>query len=574
MLYYYKIRKRQRLQARKWFIISFISVLVWAYFYPGSFADVVPELDRRSLPSLPTNIFPTDRPIEHKKVKVKTPSSSTSPDKSISIEEVRRVESELNRQGKSKEASELAYSLDLLERIEKDGPIAKTRIKAIKRDLAETVAYFKAGNSASNRMKILDDKGSNLAYVYYPNYGVHFNPVTTANLAIDEYKKGNYERFTKIVDNLLDIAVVKEYPGVGKFCIWENYYDLEFGTLKFPAPWPSGMAQGLILDIVGKSYKLTGNRKYLEAGEFIINSFKVPWYEGGVTDTDEHGNWYLEVAATNKLRILNGFLFTLQSIYNYYEQTKSPKALALFNAGTKEARMHIKDYDLGYWSNYSLISGNLASYNYHKIHVDLLWKLYTITGIQEFKTYAERFDFYLKYRFINIPPTHPSFKVITSLAEKGIIISKDGWFSSHANISRAEFIGWLARALGWKPSAVYKGYYPDVDQNCEDWNYIETAFEKGLKFSNEGGLFRPQDSISRAEMASILCTAVRLPGDRPAPQVADIPNNSQSYNNIKLVLANGLMEPYEPNYFRPDIKVTKEQAAITLFKLLEAKNSR
>jgi len=533
MLYYYKIKKKRRFGAKKQLAVACMSVLLWAYFYPGSFATVVPKLNKEALPSLPASIAPIP---EHPKPKIALKKPVT---RLISLSAMERAKKELEYEGKNREAAELNYNLVLLKKIDKGGSASSTNSKTLKQDIAKTISYFSAGNTASKSAQILwNYDGGNLAYVYYPNYGVHFNPVTTANLAMDYYAKGNYKKVVKIADELLDNATVKEYPGVGKYYLWQYCFDLQFNKYNFPAPWASGMAQGLVLDVVGKAYKITGDKKYVKAGEFILNSFKVPWNEGGVTDTDEHGNWYLEVAATNKLHILNGFLFTLDSIHNYYEVTHNPKAQRLFMAGVNEAKSHLQQYDLGYWSNYSLLAGDRASYGYHKIHVDLLKKLYDITNVPEFKTYADKFGFYLKNRFIDIPPTHPSFQAISTLTERGVITSTDGWFGAQTQISKSEFVRWLARMRGWKPSTYYHGYYADIKRDRADWGYIEAAFDNGVRLTDDKGLFNPDDYISRADMASILCKAFAVS-----------------------------TEKNEPDYFRPELKITREQAANMLYKL-------
>lgn len=562
MLYYYRIKKRRSLATKKWLTTSLILALACIYFYSGLRAGVIPEINDYVLPS-----FSLDGLVDKFTAK-SNKSTVNSGSNNMSIDDAKAFVNELKEEGKRKEAEELNYSLDLVTKISKDEPATETRVKTLLRDIEKTIGFFNAGNTASNRMQILGDyDGGNLAYVYYPNYGVHFNPVTTANMALEHYKKGNYKKVTEITDDLLATAIERKHPTAGKYYIWEYYFDLEFRNLTIPAPWTSGMAQGLILDTVGKSYKITGDKKYLIAGDAILTSFKVPWNEGGVTDCDEHGNWYLEIAATDKLRILNGFLFTLKSVYGYYRHTGNPKALALFNSGVYEAKAHLKDYDLGYWSNYSLLKGNLATYEYHNVHVSLLNTLHQTTGITEFKTYASKFDFYLKNRFIDVPPYHRSYKTISLLAEQRIITSRYGLFSGRNEMRRAEFIIWLTRLMKWKPATIYNGYYTDVRRDREDWGYIEAAYEKGLRFDKDG-LFGPTESINRAEMASILCKALALKPGELTVNAVDIGSPGYSRDAIQLALSNGLMDVDKTGCFNPNLNVTKEEAANILYRCL------
>jgi len=564
MLYYYKVKKKRRFKAKELLAIAFMSTLVWAYFYPGSFANIMPELEKPSLPSLPSSLLssstaPDESHIEQEKV---------DPQPTISLNDARQVKEELKKEGKKREASELKYSLDLVDSIDRSNPAAETRVKMIMQDIEKTITYFAAGNTASDKMAILKDyDGGNLAYVYYPNYGVHFNPVTTANMGIEHYGKGNHEKVVKITDELIAHAIEREYPDVGSYYIWENYFDLEFGAQKFEAPWTSGMAQGLILDLIGKSYEITKDKKYLLAGEKVLNSFRVPWSEGGVTDYDEHGNWYLEVAATNKLRILNGFLFTLDSLHNYYKQTGNTKAQKLFYVGASEAKAHIQDYDLGYWSNYSLVEGNKASFEYHKIHTTLLYRLYDTTEEPVFKEYGDKFNYYLKYHFIDIPKEHRSYEKITALTKGGVIVNENGWFGPHDVMTKADFIVWLCRVKNWSPNAVFHGYYRDIGRDRTYWGYIETLKERGIDLGDKDGLIWPDKEVTRGEAAAILCAVYETPLSGN-PLMKDISGDHPYYKEINIAVSNNLMGVYEPNYFRPDLKLTREQAASLFYELI------
>ncbi|MDI6816857.1 MAG: D-glucuronyl C5-epimerase family protein [Actinomycetota bacterium] len=563
MLYYYKVKKHRGFRIKEMLLATLLAVLALAYFYPDSLANVMPVLERPSLPQLNPGALSSKSGIAVEGIQVEnTPGT-------VTLEKAVQVKKDLEEEGRRREAAELQYSLDLIAQIDKNTPEAQTRIKIIMQDIDKTISYFLAGNTASEKMEILKDyEGANLAYVYYPNYGVHFNPVTTANMALQHYSKGNHEKFVAITDELLDCAIEPTYPGVGAYYIWENHFDLEFGSRKFAAPWNSAMAQGLILDLAGKCYEITGDKKYLRAGEKILNSFRVPWDKGGVTDYDEHGNWYLEVAATDQLKILNGFLFTLDSLHDYHERTGNKKALKLFDAGIAEAKEHLGEYDLGYWSNYSLVKGNKASYEYHKIHATLLYRLYEFTGEATFKEYADKFNNYLKYNFIDIPQEHRSFKQITALSEAGIITNENGWFGPHNVMTKTEFAMWLCRIKNWSPNKVFHGYYRDVGRDRSNWSYIETLKERGVDLGDKDGLFNPDDEVTRDEAAAILSAAYNTPIDGK-PTMRDVPADHKYYNEIRLAVGNELISLYGPNFFRPDLKLTREQAALTFYRLLD-----
>lgn len=550
MLYYYEIKRRRRHSVKRWFATLSILLIAWIYF-SNPLAVTVPEVAKEV-----SRFVKLNSPLSKSEGQMEEVTLS---EENFDLGTVKKVSYMLEEEGKKKEASELSYSLDLMAIVSEDhGPIAKTREKVIMQDIANTINYFKAGNTASDDMQILwNYDGGELAYVYYPNYGVHFNPVTTANMAIKQYERGDHKRVVNIADELLNNALEVEHPKLGRYYLWEYYFDLEFAKHTYPAPWVSGMAQSLVLDVFGKAFEITGDEKYLDAGTKVLSSFKIPWDEGGVTDSDEHGNWYLEIAATDKLKILNGFLFTLVSIHNYYEQSKDPEALALFDAGISELKAHLHEYDMGYWSKYSLLKDSRASYQYHKAHIDMLDKLYRITKDPEIKSYLDKFNFYLRNRFIDIPPTHRSFNEISFLAERGIISGKEGWFNCSDTIERGVFVSWLVRTLEWQPTNIYKGYYSDIRRDHDNWPYIEMAYDKGLRLADENGRFNPDERTSWSDLEIILSKAL----------------SASDENLTDLHVADLNQDIVSTAHPGNESAITREQAAHILYSILESKKA-
>lgn len=187
------------------------------------------------------------------------------------------------------------------------------------------------------------------------------------------------------------------------FCNDEIKYDkynLDFG-------WSSAYAQGYGLSIFVRMYQVTQDSVWLEAGEKLLNSFDLLKSDGGILEIDEDGDfWYLEYPAEPSAKVLNGFIYGLLGIYDYYRTTKSSKALNYFNRGVETIILALPKYDLGYWSKYDLLYDFAASYGYHKsYHIPQLNSLYNITNNQIFLDYAERFEKYLS------EPYYSMFKI-------------------------------------------------------------------------------------------------------------------------------------------------------------------
>jgi len=111
---------------------------------------------------------------------------------------------------------------------------------------------------------------------------------------------------------------------------------------------------------------------------------------------DDEGNiWLEEYAILPPPHILNGFIFALLGVYDFYRVTKSEKSLNLFNEGIKTLEKNLNLYDSGYWSLYNLIHKYPAIKKYHELHIRQLKVLHELTGKDIFNEYAERWEEYL-----------------------------------------------------------------------------------------------------------------------------------------------------------------------------------
>jgi hypothetical protein len=174
-------------------------------------------------------------------------------------------------------------------------------------------------------------------------------------------------------------------------------YNLDYG-------WSSAYAQGYGLSVFVRMYQETQDPIWLEAGEKVLNSFNLKKEQGGILEIDEENNfWYLEYPAEPSAKVLNGFIFGLLGIYDYYRITKSTKASNYFHRGIDTIISNLPKYDLGYWSKYDLLYDFAASYGYHKsVHIPQLISMHNITNNQVFLDYAEKFDKYLNEPYYTI----------------------------------------------------------------------------------------------------------------------------------------------------------------------------
>lgn len=156
---------------------------------------------------------------------------------------------------------------------------------------------------------------------------------------------------------------------------------------------------------------------------------------------------------------------------------------------------------------------------------------------------------------------------INSWVDKGLASGyQDGTFKPDNNITRAEFITLVNRA--YKFTATIGTNYSDVASNA--WYAPEIARAKAAGYISgyEDGTIRPDQPISRQETAAIIARICKLDASASLAAVnkfkdaAEIPGWSQG--PIGAVVAQGYMNGYPDQTYRPEKLITRAEAIVTL----------
>ncbi len=116
--------------------------------------------------------------------------------------------------------------------------------------------------------------------------------------------------------------------------------------------------------------------------------------------------------------------------------------------------------------------------------------------------------------FSDLAPSDWGYKEVLSLTDQKIVSGyPDGTFRPDAQITRAEFCKLIAKTVtrGLDPKFPTKPTFPDVDQNHWAYGYVEAVAAQGWVNGFPDGNFRPEQSITKAEVLKILAVA----SDRP-----------------------------------------------------------
>jgi hypothetical protein len=235
--------------------------------------------------------------------------------------------------------------------------------------------------------------------VYVRNDRTYLHPVAAAQQALRQLstyvmtdRAAYLDRARTIADALIAAGI--EADGG----LWIPYeFDFNLHGLKsdvMRAPWYSAMAQGQVLSLVSRLYALTGERRYLDDANSVFQSFVVlgkragPW----VTWVEDRYLWLEEYPGSPPDHTLNGFIFALYGVYDYFEISQSASAERIFQAGLTTIDHYLPDFrNPGGISNYCLLHRALSE-KYHHIHVAQLRELTKMTGDGRFAAMADLFE--------------------------------------------------------------------------------------------------------------------------------------------------------------------------------------
>lgn len=134
-------------------------------------------------------------------------------------------------------------------------------------------------------------------------------------------------------------------------------------------------------------------------------------------------------------------------------------------------------------------------------------------------------------------------------------------------ITRAEFVRYLVKAKELFLSNNTESEFTDIGKNKEERIYIITAVEYGLVNGYPDQTFRPNNTITRAEIAAILSRSEMLKASAQ-PTFHDIASDYWAGDAIRAVQEAGLFNGYEDGTFRPDQRMTRAEAISVIYRLV------
>jgi hypothetical protein len=234
-------------------------------------------------------------------------------------------------------------------------------------------------------------------YVYNPvavaNHGLFlYNDLIehTDRLALGVDKSA---AFTNQIRWLIESRTDKE-----NMSFW--YHNYPVVELDCRPPWKSALTQGLALSLLLRAYHLAESEEVSKVAERVANSMRTSTRDGGFLYIDEKGDYWYQEYMGNFGYVLNGFIFAMWGVYDYYLFSKDERYKVIFDKCVDTLRRNLRRYDwrmgIAKWTVYDLKDRNPATLTYQKLHVSLLKDLYAITRQKFLSDCANRWEGYIQ----------------------------------------------------------------------------------------------------------------------------------------------------------------------------------
>ncbi len=239
---------------------------------------------------------------------------------------------------------------------------------------------------------------------YTGGIGVQYNPFFIGHYALACYEKYCKTGLQQYLDHFYDQAewFVKNafYKNDHEIAVWEYHFPWSHDLIP---PWISSLAQSTALSTLLRAWLMSGEQRFLDVALCAFNSMDTEIEDGGVKHSTKDGVTFEESAILPANTVLNGFIFSIWGVLEFFIATGDPRAMELVKISADTLIQLLPKYDLGFWSRYHLYNSktmlpSVSSTFYHNVHVAQLDVMGHLLPNAAFKSTASRWGKYEKNR--------------------------------------------------------------------------------------------------------------------------------------------------------------------------------
>ena len=339
--------------------------------------------------------------------------------------------------------AELGTVLENVQQIAAAGEFVASRLPALFLTLERNLRWWTTEPLLATDQRV-SFPGSHIVWEYYPGQGIEIQWLATFGEANGYYLQGHEN--TQLQELLNEIVPLATQRAGG--ITWEYMFHFDGGA----PPWTSALTQGTALQAFSRAWSRLKTPTYLTAAQQALKLFQAPPPEG-VRVATAAGATYLEYTYAPQERIINGFIQSLNGLYDYAKLTGDPVGRKLFEEGDAEARLEVPHYNTGAWSMYDQHSE--SDLNYHELLTEFLQDLCTRTeGGEPLPTAAPPAPAATKPTTTAPTTTAPTATTPTATAPTGTTTAPAGTTTAPATASAAATPGKLSARAAQTATAI------------------------------------------------------------------------------------------------------------------------
>ncbi len=170
--------------------------------------------------------------------------------------------------------------------------------------------------------------------------------------------------------------------------------------------------------------------------------------------------------------------------------------------------------------------------------------------------------------FVDVPDDAYYAEAVAWAVEKGVTTGTDAThFSPDESCTRAQMAVFLWRAAG-SPAVSGKNPFADVPADAYYANAVTWAVQQGITTGTDATHFSPEETCTRAQMATFLYRHAKTPAVTGNAPFADTPRDAYYYDAVRWAVEKGVTTGTSDTTFSPDDDCTRAQIVTFLYRLL------
>jgi hypothetical protein len=178
--------------------------------------------------------------------------------------------------------------------------------------------------------------------------------------------------------------------------------------------------------------------------------------------------------------------------------------------------------------------------------------------------------------FDDLPRSHWAFDAVLACVDAGVVAGyPDDTYRPSATVTRDQMAVYIARALAGGddhvPDPAGDPTFPDVLTDFWAHKYVEHVAANSVVAGYDDGLYHPEYSVDRAQMAVYVARALEAPTGEAAladyvpsdpRNFPDVAESYWAYKHIEYCVENEVVQGYDDGHYHPYWLVTRDQMAV------------